>query len=74
MLKGVTSQEEIDKLMKIVTTEDSQECIIKAYILASTGLYRPVNVKYQLVMDHVLKGDEKVQYAPTDLMITDMFT
>lgn len=56
------SQEEIDKLMKIVIAEDIQGCLKAAYNLVCTELSNHVDGKYQLVVDRVLKGDVEVQY------------
>ena len=39
-----------------------------------TGNSRHINVRYFFIKDRVEKGEIKVEYLPTDLMLADFFT
>ena len=39
-----------------------------------TGNSRHINVRYFFIKDRIDKGEMKVEYLPTDLMLADYFT
>ena len=41
---------------------------------ACTGKSRRVNVRYFFVKDRIDKGEMRVEYCPTDIMLADFFT
>ena len=42
--------------------------------LSCTGRSRHINVRYFFIKDRIDKGEVKVEYLPTDLMVADYFT
>ena len=59
-----------------IVYQDNQSCM-KMHINgrnSCTGNYRHINVQYFFVKDRIDKGELKVEYYPTLLMITNYFT
>lgn len=73
LLKIVLPGEIVDKLFKILIGEDNMACIQNTHISTNSDLCKHVDVKYQLLIDH-MKRNVSLPFIPTEKMVADVMT
>lgn len=72
--KGNGCWGKFDRLMSTMTADNNQRSMNEAYSFVNTELSKQVKAEYLPVVNHVLTGCIELQYAPTDVIIANIFT
>lgn len=64
----------VNKMFDVTVGEDNQGCISDVHNANMTDLNKHVDLKYQLLADHIRRGDMQLEYVPSAKMVADIFT
>lgn len=65
---------EAHDIFNITLGEDNMGCIRDAQTPVISDLSKHVDIKYQFLVDHVRRGNVKLQFVPTNEMLADILT
>lgn len=61
-------------LFDVIIGEDNQACLAEVRNGGLSELSKHVDLKYQMVIDHVQKGEVRVEFVPSQVMVADVMT
>lgn len=64
----------LQKIFKIIIGEDNLGTISLSQDKIVSVRSKHIDIRYQLIMDHLKIGPIKIIHVPSELMVTDVFT
>lgn len=64
----------LNKIFDVTVGKDNQRCISDVQNANLTDLNKYVDLKYQLLADHIRRGDMQLELVPSAEMVADIFT